>query len=236
MITTKKMNRMTRIMMSSGRRSGRVFFLVVVLVPWVAGWAVLSFSLRSWCHGSSPGQWFLSLCGLGAMGRGLGNVFFVVGHRSQAGQFGLSFGLSPTCRLLVLLRTYDFWFSTFVERAPDRTFLRKAISARRRFEAVFFSGSLCTFAPSERVSNGYVSATPYRAQPRYATPPALPRGLCDGGKECLHWQSTDFRGQLFFEDVHPRPYTACMHMSYLAHSHEGYLRTNVKEESKLSGP
>ena len=89
-----------------GRRSGRVFFLVVVLVPWVAGWAVLSFSLRSWCHGSSPGQWFLSLCGLGAMGRGLGNVFFVVGHRSQAGQFGLSFGLSPTCRLLVLLRTY----------------------------------------------------------------------------------------------------------------------------------
>ena len=79
-----------------GRRSGRVFFLVVVLVPWVAGWAVLSFSLRSWCHGSSPGQWFLSLCGLGAMCRGLGNVFFVVGHRSQVGQFGLSFGLLPT--------------------------------------------------------------------------------------------------------------------------------------------
>ena len=51
-----------------GRRLGGAFFLIVVLVPWVVGWAVISFILWSWCHGQSVGQYFLSLSGLGAIG------------------------------------------------------------------------------------------------------------------------------------------------------------------------
>ena len=96
----------------------RIFYLFVVLLPWVVGRAGFSFSLWSWCHGSPVGQCFLSLCGLGAMGRRLDNGFFlfvvlapwVVGWA----MFSLSWAIGRRlgsldcrldCRLLV-----DFWF------------------------------------------------------------------------------------------------------------------------------